>query len=1379
MYRRLCPTFRRLQSRTNTERWSHSAAVKHALQYKQGDKIGGYTVRQVEEVTELHLAAVRLVHENTGADFLHIARDDRNNLFSVAFSTHPKDDTGVAHILEHLSLSGSQRYPCRDPFMKMNNRSLATFMNAMTGCDVTFYPFSTQNQKDYENLLRVYLDAVFFPQLLKLDFKQEGWRFEHADVNDKSSPITIKGVVYNEMKGVFSNSSSNFNQAVVNKLCSSGVYSHVSGGHPLAIPDLTWEQLREFHSTHYHPSNARFLTYGDFPIEPTLSLIDELALSKFSKSAEVHSIPLQPRWDEPRKATITCAPDPLAANPDKQSTVAVTYAMNDITDMEETFMLSILSHLLVNGPNAPFYKSLLQAGIGADYAPSLGYDNNLKQAFFSVGLYGVSEKDVDKVTDIIDKTFDEVIRDGFPQERIEAALHSVELSLKHQTSNFGMSLNYATVGIWNHGGDPVKPLQVNRHVKWLRDQLEANPRFFQEKVEHYFKANRHKLTLVMNPDSQHESRIQSEEENNINKRIDQLDGSQRESVYNEGLELLKHQMKAEDEQCLPRLLLSDVSPTIEFTKLNHLKMSGVKVQTTEQATNGVTYFRAVLNASQLTPALKRMIPLFCEVATKMGTVDKDYRKFSQEVELRTGGLGVSVHVANHPNEAGHFEQGILLSSHCLEANTEAMFALWKELFLGLTLEDEERLSQLIQMCAASLAQSLSDAGHHYAMLQSGSYLSASSQLQEEFSGVSHIVQMKTLAEAPSHKFLLPQLKELACGLLNKESIRCSLNASPTGLSSAENQLDKLLESVPGSCTVPCPEFVDESDFYAKDRKIHFVFPFSVNYCARSFNAVPYAHPDYSSLSIASQLLSHKYLLREVREKGGAYGAGAVVRPGGCFSFYSYRDPNLERTLGTFSDSVSWLERGEFTEKDLEEAKLSCFAKVDSPIAPGSRGLGTFLNGITDQMKEQHRQQLFSNTKDQVIDAIRRSVSESCTSSVAVIGPENGFTETGKQWLVHRDGTSTSQEEPAEESPASQTTAITRVFKKGDRRFSEEPPKIQDGRFVLRIRGLPWKVVSSDVVQLFTGAGFKVSGGTEGVLLQKKGYRPTGVAFVELESQEDYDKALQHPWKQHTIFGRYIEAFPSNTADVRHYVMSKKPEPASSSTKVLYLRGLPWEASEDNIRTFFSRCKVSNVTLPLLESGSNLGFAYVEFASADDARRALSMRNRNMGSREVEVYSVAEDSVDRLVKGDVLRLASYSSVPTDRSDTPAISGKALRPKNSVVDKGTGSARRLVGAVNEYDAESLLHSKGHRVLASGMPFSKNAVSNFLWPVQPTEVVKIVGKDGKPNGKVIVEFRSHDDALKATEKDGETLLTRTVKMRLFSSDSVDKEAGIAEQV
>ncbi|KAK8775121.1 hypothetical protein V5799_031535 [Amblyomma americanum] len=540
--------------------------------------------------------------------------------------------------------------------MKMHNRSLATFMNAMTGCDVTFYPFSTQNIKDYENLLRVYLDAVFFPQLLKLDFMQEGWRLEHTDPKDKSTPIIIKGVVYNEMKGVFSNPSNDFNQAIVNKLCPSGVYGHVSGGHPLSIPELTWEQLKEFQKKHYHPSNARFLTYGNFPLEKTLSLIDELALSKFEKVDRSHIVPPEPRWQEPRTANMTCVPDPLAANPEKQSTVAVTYAMNDITDTQESFAMSILSHLLVNGPNSPFYKNLLQAGIGADYTPSLGYDANLKQAFFSVGLHGVGKDDVGKVTNIIRQTFDEVISTGFAQERIDAALHSVELSMKHQTSNFGLLLNYATVGIWNHGGDPIKSLRVNEHVAWLREQLASNPRFFQEKVENYFKENKHCLTLVMNPDHQHEEKVRTLEQKNIDRKLGELDAASRESIFDTGLKLLEHQSKKEDESCLPCLLLKDVAPSIEMTKLNHVDMSGVKVQTTEQATNGVTYFRAVLNTSHLPHELKRMVPLFCEVATKMGTQDRDYRQFSQAAELKTGGLYTSVHISPHPTELGRFEQ---------------------------------------------------------------------------------------------------------------------------------------------------------------------------------------------------------------------------------------------------------------------------------------------------------------------------------------------------------------------------------------------------------------------------------------------------------------------------------------------------------------------------------------------------------------------------------------------------------------------------------------------------------------------------------------------------------------------------------------------------
>ncbi|XP_037561015.1 presequence protease, mitochondrial-like [Dermacentor silvarum] len=1354
MFKRLCPSFKRLQARTNAHRWSHTAAVKKALQYKAGDTIGGYTVRQVEAVKELHLAAVRLLHEKTGADFLHIAREDRNNHFSVAFATLPTNSTGVPHILEHLTLCGSQKYPCRDPFMKMHNRSLATFMNAMTGCDVTFYPFSTQNIKDYENLLRVYLDAVFFPQLTKLDFMQEGWRLEHTDPKDKSSPIVIKGVVYNEMKGVFSNSSNDFNQAIVNKLCPSGVYGHVSGGHPLSIPDLTWEQLKEFHDKHYHPSNARFLTYGDFPMEKTLSLIDELALSKFEKIDSSHVIPPEPRWKEPRMETMTCVPDPLAANPEKQSTVAVTYAMNDITDTQESFAMSILSHLLVNGPNSPFYKNLLQAGIGADYTPSLGYDANLKEAFFSVGLHGVSKADINKVTDIINQTFDEVISTGFSQERIDAALHSVELNLKHQTSNFGLLLNYATVGMWNHGGDPIRSLKVNEHISWLREQLANKPRFFQEKVQQYFKENKHCLTLVMNPDDHHEEKIRTLEQKNIDRKLGELDSTSRASIYDNGLNLLQHQSKKEDESCLPHLLLGDVAPTIEMTKLNHINMGGVNVQTTEQATNGVTYFRAVLNASHLPPELKRMVPLLCEVVTKMGTQDKDYRQFLQEAELKTGGLHTSVHISPHPSEHGRFEQGVLLSSHCLEKNTEAMFSLWKELILRLKLEDDERLMQLVQMCAAGLAQTLADSGHHYAMAQAESYLNACAQLQEEFTGISHITQMKTLAEAPSLKYLLPQLKALADALLKKDSIRCSLNASSTGLSAAENSLDGLLSSIPGVCTTNCPDYIADADFYAKERKIHMVFPFGVNYCAKSFNAVPYGHPDYSSATDGSSVLDKMQMAYYFMECN--------------FTHIDLAKKALQRK-SILCDC---------------RAALICKNTVDKPITPGNRGAAAFLHGVTDEMRQEHRQRIFACSKDDIISAVKRCAGESgCTSSVAVIGPENKFTETGKHWLVHRDGSKKPGEEVQDGKEAGQLTKESAAHSRRGTSFSRNDSSSSDSdsdsgssesdsdedteRFLLKVHGLPRDVTPALVAKHLMRAGIKVSKGAQGVLLLTRNNLSSGSAFIQVTSKEDQERAVSYAWGSAQLSGRGINVIRAKADDVRRYVMTRPPPPSALkdivSSRVVHVRNLVAETTEEQLKEFLSHCNVTRIERERFDSNKAQRSAFVRFMTTEDAQRALAMTGKRLKGMKLELRLISEDYADRLLKGDLLSLALYDDNTSSRM-------RARRSPTTTQKKAKASGGRWIPdeVVKEHDLEEVLQSSEgqHKVVAEGLPFSVAQIGNFLWPLKPTMVVHVRRTDGALSAKTVLSFANLADAQEAAKKNGHVIFGRIVKMTLVTS-------------
>ena len=445
----------------NVNRTSPYSSVRLAAErsMKPGEQLFGYTVEKVVPVPEFSITAFYLRHK-TGAQHLHVARQDSDNVFGVAFRTTPRDSTGVPHILEHLSLCGSERYPVRDPFFKMYTRSLSTFMNAFTASDWTMYPFSTQNAQDYENLMSVYLDAAFFPKLRKLDFNQEGWRLEHEDPTDKNSPIVFKGVVFNEMKGAFSNPQQLFSEINQNLLLPSHTYGIVSGGDPVHIPDLTWEELKAFHTKHYHPSNSRFYTYGNFPLDQHLELINRLVLEKFEKITVDTSVTLEPRWSSPREAHITCPPDPMSPDPEKNTTIAISFLLNDITDINEACTLSILGNLLVDGEKSPFYQSLLESNIGSDYSPVIGYNGYTKESSFAVGLQRVDKKDIQKVKDIVDATFDSVIKNGFDHKRIEAILHKIELSQKHQSDKFGLNLGIGLLPAWTHDGDPIQLLQV-------------------------------------------------------------------------------------------------------------------------------------------------------------------------------------------------------------------------------------------------------------------------------------------------------------------------------------------------------------------------------------------------------------------------------------------------------------------------------------------------------------------------------------------------------------------------------------------------------------------------------------------------------------------------------------------------------------------------------------------------------------------------------------------------------------------------------------------------------------------------------------------------------------------------------------------------------
>uniref|UniRef100_A0A8C1HE28 Presequence protease, mitochondrial n=2 Tax=Cyprinus carpio TaxID=7962 RepID=A0A8C1HE28_CYPCA len=995
-----------------------SSAVERALQYTAGQKLHGFTVKEVTAVPDLFLTAVKLSHDATGAQYLHAARDDSNNLFSVQFRTTPMDSTGVPHILEHTVLCGSQRFPCRDPFFKMLNRSLSTFMNAFTASDYTMYPFSTQNAKDFQNLLSVYLDAVFFPCLRELDFWQEGWRLEHETPTDPSSRLVFKGVVFNEMKGVFSDNERLYAQHLQNKLLPDHTYSVVSGGEPLAIPDLTWEQLKHFHATHYHPSNARFFTYGDLPLEQHLQQIEEEALSKFERTEPNTAVPPQTHWDKPRVDHVTCRPDALAPDPIKQNTLCMSYLLGDITDTFEAFILSLLSSLMISGPNSPFYKALIEPEIGSDFSSSVGFDGSTRQASFTIGLQGMAEDDTETVKHIIAQTIDDIIAFSI---QIEALLHKIEIQMKHQSTSFGLALASYIASCWNHDGDPVQLLKISENVSRFRQCLKENPRYLQDKIQHYFKDNAHRLTLTMSPDERFLEKQAEAEEQKLQQKIQNLSDADHKDIYEKGLQLLAAQSTTQDASCLPALKVSDIEPIIPYTPVQPGTAGGVPVQYCEQPTNGMVYFRAMCNLNSLPEDLKIYVPLFCSVITKLGCGELDYRQQAQRIELKTGGMSVSPQIIPDTADLDLYEQGIILSSSCLERNLPDMFQLWSDIFNSPRFDDEQRLRVLVMMSAQELSNGISYSGHMYAMTRAARTLTPTADLQEAFSGMDQVKFMKRIAEMTDLTSVLRKLPRIKRHLLNPENMRCAVNATPQKMSEAAGEVERFIGNIaanrkerkpvrptvvevrpldPQAGSSASRKLISEPHFKPCQMKTYFQLPFNVNFVSECVRAVPFTHTDYASLCILARMMTAKFLHGEIREKGGAYGGGARMGGGGLFSFYSYRDPNSTQTLSAFRGGVEWARAGKFTQQDIDEAKLSVFSAVDAPVAPSDKGLGRFLNGITDEMKQRYRERLFAVTDKNLIDVAGRYLGVGQqTCGVAILGPENESIRKDPSWVV--------------------------------------------------------------------------------------------------------------------------------------------------------------------------------------------------------------------------------------------------------------------------------------------------------------------------------------------------------------------------------------------
>ncbi|XP_058838651.1 presequence protease, mitochondrial [Topomyia yanbarensis] len=975
--------------------------TKASERYKPGGRYNGFICTRSQYIQDFNMTAYMFQHERSGLQYLHIDRNDTNNVFSINFRTTPFDSTGLPHILEHSVLCGSQRFPVRDPFFKMLNRSMATFMNAMTGPDYTLYPFSSTNEVDYRNLQSIYLDAVFRPNLKYLDFLQEGWRLEHSNLNDKKSELMFKGVVYNEMKGAFSENSAIFGQKFFNKILPDHTYGYVSGGDPLEIPKLSHEDLVNFHSKYYHPSNARIFSYGNFDLDKTMEFVHEQYLNDFEKIDSSYSIiPAQKRWTVPQQSHVHSRYDTMGAPLERQNQIAIGYLMTDITNVYESFLMYILSELLIKGPNSYFYKSLIEPNISGGYNQLTGFDPNIRDTMFVVGLQDVTADDFKKIQQIFDQTITEAIEKGFEKNHLESVLHHIELHMKHQSTKFGLGLLFNLTPLWNHNGDLLRTLNISSLVGELRRNLERDPAYLQKKIEFYFRNNKHRLTMTMSPDEHYDRKFNELEKKNLSEKINELTDDDKLKVFEDGLKLFEFQQAVPNTEILPCLKIDDIRKVSEESDIKSLVIKNVQTQACRVDTNGVTYCRGIFDAHTLSEEQKLLVPLFNAIINQFGTKQLNYRDFDQLVSSKTAGIHFSTHLVDDVDDNGRYEFGILFGSYALNKNVPELFDIFQQFINEIDLIDTARFKMLLENYLSELSVGIAQSGHMYAMQNANGLVTESGHLREQLMGIEHIAYMKELVKNNTPEQILEIIRSVGEALFKRSSLRCALNYDHDSEPAILEQYERFISSIPARNSEASWNISRQLTPSCR----HTVMNIPVNYCAKSIVTVPYSHDDYAPLKVLAKFLSAKYLLPVVREQNGAYGSGAKITTDGLFNFFSYRDPNSRVTLDVFDRTHQWtLENLEkMDEQTLFEARLGVLQQLDVPIAPIDRGMDLFRHGISEERFEKHRDAVLSVSKEQLKAVNDRYLKPGAVKVVSksVLGPENNdLKQDDEKWSV--------------------------------------------------------------------------------------------------------------------------------------------------------------------------------------------------------------------------------------------------------------------------------------------------------------------------------------------------------------------------------------------
>lgn len=923
----------------------------------------GFDLTSTTQVASLGLELRQYRHAATGARHYHFDCADSNNAFMVAFPTLPEDSTGVAHILEHTTLCGSARYPVRDPFFNMLRRSLNTFMNAFTAPDSTAYPFATQNRKDFDNLLKVYLDAVFFPTLHPLDFAQEGWRLEREETAGPEAPgLAYHGVVYNEMKGAMSSPMAQLWQHLHAAVFPDVIYRHNSGGDPLAIPALTHDALKAFHARHYHPGNAVFMTYGSFPEADHQRAMGELVLARYARPPGEIVSPLQARFSAPR--ALTAVYDVDAVEP-RTTHIVWAWMMGEAADPDAFIDAQVLQSILLEHSASPL-RHLLETTELAD-APSelCGVDDSGRQLVFMCGVEGSEAMHADALEAAVLGVLDKVAAEGMSAAALDAIVDRLEMAQRDIGSSgsfpFGLALMQRVLPAALYHRDPAPLLELTPAIERLRLAI-TEPHYVRALLERTLLGNAHRTRVVMAPDAGKRERDERSERERLVALGRAMSESDFAALDTASLALEERQALVDDPDILPSLTLADV-PAAALSPAPQVSVhDGVEVSAFSCAANGVFRVQVVYALPQLAAADLALVPLMTEYLTELGHGRDDYLAV-QEHRALLGSFSAHAVTRTRLDDVGDVRGWLVVAGKGLARKRDLLIDEVGGLLAGVRFDEVERLRELLMQARAEAEQSITDRGHLLALMTAARGFSPGAMLDELWDGPSAIRLLKELGNAQATDAAIADVfagfERIRRALLNAPR-RVLLIGDASVLEGAAERSAQLRGTASGDFAAFSPH-VPES---GKDAVNGWLVNTQVNFCAKAYAAVPEDTPDAPVLAVLGRYLSDGFLHGEIREKGGAYGAGASYDPDSCtFRFYSYRDPRASATLADFDRALTWLAE-ERDPRRLEESILGTIRALDQPRPPTGEAERAFFNslyGRSDAFRQRFRERVLAVT----------------------------------------------------------------------------------------------------------------------------------------------------------------------------------------------------------------------------------------------------------------------------------------------------------------------------------------------------------------------------------------------------------------------------------